>query len=349
MAPTSRIPAATASGRRGNGCTENPYGRFWLSVKPYFCRSQGQNVVLLAAPIATGFPLRSSSRVTPGCEMITVGFFWNVAAIATSGTFCSTADNTCNASAIAMSMLAGGEQLQAVDLRSAHADLHIESVLAVRALGHRLVEARRARLARASRSQTRGGSDGWPVAKGAPSAMRTTARRVRIRIGTNTPFQVFAGPPSHLDVQSQRGRAAHYATSAYGVRRIPRLLRHGAWRSPRFFTPRIRMSENGERARRARHNARHDDLDSDSCYRALATHDARFDGRFFVGVRSTRIYCRPVCTVRLPNRENCRFFRSAAAAEVDGFRPCLRCRPELAPGLASVDASAQLRAGGASR
>jgi AraC family transcriptional regulator of adaptative response / DNA-3-methyladenine glycosylase II len=82
-------------------------------------------------------------------------------------------------------------------------------------------------------------------------------------------------------------------------------------------------------------------LDSDSCYRALTTHDARFDGRFFVGVRSTRIYCRPVCTVRLPRRENCRFYRSAAAAEVDGFRPCLRCRPELAPGLASVDASAR--------
>ncbi|HSC97350.1 MAG TPA: AlkA N-terminal domain-containing protein, partial [Casimicrobiaceae bacterium] len=82
-------------------------------------------------------------------------------------------------------------------------------------------------------------------------------------------------------------------------------------------------------------------LDSDSCYRALSTHDARFDGRFFVGVRSTRIYCRPVCTVRLPKRENCRFFRSAAAAEVEGFRPCLRCRPELAPGLASIDAAAQ--------
>ena len=82
-------------------------------------------------------------------------------------------------------------------------------------------------------------------------------------------------------------------------------------------------------------------LDAENCYRALVAHDARFDGRFFVGVRSTRIYCRPVCTVRLPKRENCRFFRSAAAAEVEGFRPCLRCRPELAPGLAAIDASAQ--------
>ncbi len=83
-------------------------------------------------------------------------------------------------------------------------------------------------------------------------------------------------------------------------------------------------------------------LDDTSCYRALTTHDARFDGRFFVGVSSTRIYCRPVCTVRTPRRENCRFFPSAAAAEVHGYRPCLRCRPELAPGHASVDATARL-------
>lgn len=83
-------------------------------------------------------------------------------------------------------------------------------------------------------------------------------------------------------------------------------------------------------------------LDPDSCYRALTAHDARFDGRFFVGVRSTRIYCRPVCNVRLPKRENCRFFVSAAAAEVEGYRPCLRCRPELAPGLSSVEVSGRL-------
>jgi AraC family transcriptional regulator of adaptative response / DNA-3-methyladenine glycosylase II len=87
-------------------------------------------------------------------------------------------------------------------------------------------------------------------------------------------------------------------------------------------------------------------LDPDACYRALKTHDPRFDGRFFVGVSSTRIYCRPVCTVRLPRRENCRFFASAAAAEVHGYRPCMRCRPELAPGNSSVDALARL-AGGA--
>jgi AraC family transcriptional regulator of adaptative response / DNA-3-methyladenine glycosylase II len=86
-------------------------------------------------------------------------------------------------------------------------------------------------------------------------------------------------------------------------------------------------------------------LDPDACYRALKTRDARFDGRFFVGVSSTRIYCRPVCSVRMPRRENCHFFASAAAAEVEGYRPCLRCRPELAPGNASVDAIARLAQG----
>jgi len=69
----------------------------------------------------------------------------------------------------------------------------------------------------------------------------------------------------------------------------------------------------------------------DSRYLALAARDARFDGRFFTGVTSTGIYCRPVCSVRTPRRENCRFFTLAAQAEGAGFRPCLRCRPELAP------------------
>jgi AraC family transcriptional regulator of adaptative response / DNA-3-methyladenine glycosylase II len=65
--------------------------------------------------------------------------------------------------------------------------------------------------------------------------------------------------------------------------------------------------------------------------------DARFDGLFFVGVTSTKIYCRPICPVRAPKEAHCRFLRSAQAAEVAGFRPCLRCRPELAPGNAPVD------------
>ena len=72
-------------------------------------------------------------------------------------------------------------------------------------------------------------------------------------------------------------------------------------------------------------------LDDDALYRALSTHDARFDGRFFTGVTSTGIYCRPICRVRTPQRANCRFFEHAAQAELAGFRPCLRCRPELAP------------------
>ena len=89
-------------------------------------------------------------------------------------------------------------------------------------------------------------------------------------------------------------------------------------------------------------------LDSDSCYQAVKAHDARFDGRFFTGVTSTKIYCRPVCTAKVPKRENCRFYPSAAAAESAGFRPCLRCRPELAPGNASVDSSARIAQSAAS-
>ena len=85
-------------------------------------------------------------------------------------------------------------------------------------------------------------------------------------------------------------------------------------------------------------------LDADACWRAFRAHDARFDGRFYVGVATTRVYCRPVCRVRAPLRENCRFFASAAAAEAKGFRPCLRCRPELAPGHAAIDARSHLAA-----
>jgi AraC family transcriptional regulator of adaptative response / DNA-3-methyladenine glycosylase II len=69
----------------------------------------------------------------------------------------------------------------------------------------------------------------------------------------------------------------------------------------------------------------------DACYLALKAHDARFDGHFFTGVTSTGVYCRPVCRVRTPKRENCKFFLLATQAENAGFRPCMRCRPELAP------------------
>jgi len=91
------------------------------------------------------------------------------------------------------------------------------------------------------------------------------------------------------------------------------------------------------------------ELDSDICYRALVARDARFDGVFFVGVTTTRIYCRPLCTARTPGRDRCRFFPSAAAAERAGFRPCLRCRPELAPGNAPVDAPGRVARATAAR
>ncbi|WP_158943033.1 AlkA N-terminal domain-containing protein [Granulicella sp. S190] len=76
-------------------------------------------------------------------------------------------------------------------------------------------------------------------------------------------------------------------------------------------------------------------LDKDACYRALQSRDPRFDGSFFVGVKSTGIYCRTVCPARTAKYENCTFYSSAAAAQEAGYRPCLRCRPETAPELAS--------------
>jgi len=74
-------------------------------------------------------------------------------------------------------------------------------------------------------------------------------------------------------------------------------------------------------------------FDPETCYRAMETRDARFDGQFFTGVVTTGIYCRPICPARPPKRENCRFYLSSAAAQEAGFRPCLRCRPEVSPGL----------------
>ena len=79
-------------------------------------------------------------------------------------------------------------------------------------------------------------------------------------------------------------------------------------------------------------------LSADVCERALDARDARFDGIFFVGITTTRIYCRPVCPARVSYHERRRFFDTAASAERAGFRPCLRCRPELAPGKALIDA-----------
>jgi AraC family transcriptional regulator of adaptative response / DNA-3-methyladenine glycosylase II len=78
-------------------------------------------------------------------------------------------------------------------------------------------------------------------------------------------------------------------------------------------------------------------LDTRRLYNALTARDPRFDGVFFVGVTSTDVYCRPICPARTPKQSNCRFFDTPQEAEQAGFRPCLRCRPELAPGNAPVD------------
>ncbi len=83
--------------------------------------------------------------------------------------------------------------------------------------------------------------------------------------------------------------------------------------------------------------------DRKTLYKALTARDPRFDGIFFVGVTSTGIYCRPICPAKTPKETNCRFFNSPQEAEQGGFRPCLRCRPELAPGNAPVDDSQRMR------
>jgi AraC family transcriptional regulator of adaptative response / DNA-3-methyladenine glycosylase II len=83
-------------------------------------------------------------------------------------------------------------------------------------------------------------------------------------------------------------------------------------------------------------------LQADICQRAVHARDARFDGIFFVGITTTRVYCRPVCPARVSYPDRRRFFDSAASAERAGYRPCLRCRPELAPGRALMDAVPRL-------
>src|SRR5437764_12145020 len=83
-------------------------------------------------------------------------------------------------------------------------------------------------------------------------------------------------------------------------------------------------------------------LDTEHCHRAFETKDARFDGWFFAGVSSTGIYCRPSCPARTPKRENRRFFSTAAAAQLPGFRACKRCRPDASPGSPEWDTPADL-------
>ena len=90
-------------------------------------------------------------------------------------------------------------------------------------------------------------------------------------------------------------------------------------------------------------------LDPDTCHRALAARDRRFDGLFYVGVRTTGVYCRPVCPARTPRRDRCVFYGRAAEAEGQGFRACLRCRPELAPGGSPMEAVPRLVAAAVAR
>lgn len=89
--------------------------------------------------------------------------------------------------------------------------------------------------------------------------------------------------------------------------------------------------------------------DDQTCFRALSARDARFDGLFFVAVSTTGIYCRPVCPARTPRKDRCTFFSYPAAAEHHGYRPCLRCRPELAPGHAPIDATRHIAQAAARR
>lgn len=97
------------------------------------------------------------------------------------------------------------------------------------------------------------------------------------------------------------------------------------------------MSENGDLLRASGDTLRPMTDNTSALYSALTARDVRFDGVFYVGVTSTGIYCRPICTAKTPKAANCRFFDSAESAEKANFRPCLRCRPELAPGNAPVD------------
>lgn len=83
-------------------------------------------------------------------------------------------------------------------------------------------------------------------------------------------------------------------------------------------------------------------LDHDQCYAIIKSRDARYDGRFFIGVTTTGIYCRPICPARTPHKENVVFFPSASAAAEAGFRPCLRCRPEASPGTPAWEGNSAL-------
>ena len=97
----------------------------------------------------------------------------------------------------------------------------------------------------------------------------------------------------------------------------------------------MEAAENGEYGAPPGCDDRYMQLDREACYRALQARDRRFDGRFFTAVRTTGIYCRPICPARTPRLENVVFYPSATAAQEAGLRPCLRCRPETSPEIAA--------------
>lgn len=111
----------------------------------------------------------------------------------------------------------------------------------------------------------------------------------------------------------------------------------------------VSMSENGQTRYADKRMVLDMEHAPDICYAALRARDRRFDGLFYVGVSTTGVYCRPICPARLPRQDRCEFFGTAAQAETAGYRACLRCRPELAPGFASVDATSTVAVAAARR
>src|SRR5215204_3454775 len=171
----------------------------------------------------------------------------------------------------------------------------------------------------------RAGPDRSPCSERAPEDARATAAlppRVRC-----------PGHAGHL--RGGRGHAA--ARSDRDDVRPPRgRLPARPQRPPRLLRLRDRtgrMTRTDLVLPRSPHRGTNDavSLDLDLCLRALGARDRRFDGRFFIAVRTTGIYCRPICPARTPKPENVTFFTTPAAAEEAGYRPCRRCRPETAP------------------
>lgn len=165
-------------------------------------------------------------------------------------------------------------------------------------------------------------------------------------------------PPLEEELAFPLSAAVSVPQAAIENRSTPSPATSGSIKEGRLRTGGIRSSsivhvaaasENGQPPRDPAGKVPGVTLDPDACYRALVARDARFDGAFFVGVKTTGVYCRPVCSARTPRRDRCEFFARTAQAEHAGFRACFRCRPERAPGHSSVDAVSRLVASAARR